>query len=139
MLKTVLLIVGVGFATNVIWENAQAPLYHGYSNFWQHLSICSLSTLGDVLIIFILYAFVVIIRRDKYWVSNIRTSDVLTLFVLGGLVAIGIERWALATDRWEYTTMMPLIPMLQVGLLPVLQMIILPICTFYVVARPSRD
>lgn len=49
-----------------------------------------------------------------------------TLAFVGAASAIGVERWALITNRWTYTTAMPIVPLLGVGLWPTLQMTIIP-------------
>ena len=130
-----LLIAGVSFLLNVAWENLQAPLYQGYSNFWQHFPICSVASLGDVLIILVLYFVLAVINRDMLWIKKISKGDVILIISLGALVAVGIEKWALATLRWQYASAMPLIPYAEVGLLPVLQMIVLPVVTYYISKR----
>lgn len=130
-----MLIAGVSFLLNVAWENLQAPLYQGYSNFWQHFPICSVASLGDVLIILVLYFVLAVINRDMLWIKKISKGDVILIISLGALVAVGIEKWALATLRWQYASAMPLIPYAEVGLLPVLQMIVLPVVTYYISKR----
>lgn len=47
----------------------------------------------------------------------------------GALTAIGLELAAVATGRWTYNELMPLVPVVNVGLWPVLQMGILPVLT----------
>ncbi len=124
--KTLLIVAGISLLLNFVWENLQAPLYQGYSNFWQHLPICSVASLGDVLIIFVLYFLWAIIKKDPLWISKMSKLDVILLITVGALIAVLIEKWALGTARWEYTSTMPLIPYANVGLLPILQMVILP-------------
>lgn len=137
--KTLLIIAGTSLVLNLAWENLQAPLYQGYSNFWQHFPICSIASLGDVLIILVLYFVLAIVNRDILWISKMNRADVVVLIALGVLVAIGIEKWALATLRWQYSSAMPLIPYVKVGLLPVLQMGLLPLITYYVGKRVTRS
>ncbi len=133
--KTVVFLIGISFLLNLAWENLQAPLYQGYSNFWQHLPICSVASLGDVLIILLLYLVLAIINKDILWVAKISKRDVVIVTILGVFVGVGIERWALATLRWQYASTMPLIPYIEVGLLPILQMLALPAYTFYISGR----
>jgi|SRR3989344_1107660 len=120
----------VGLALNFLWENLQAPLYAGYTGFIQHLSICSMATLGDLTIILFMYIYSSLIFKDVLWFQNLSLKSVLSLLIIGVIVGVGIEKWALLTDRWTYGYNMPIIPLLGVGLTPVLQMIILPILTF---------
>lgn len=137
LVRTLLIVVGISFLLNIVWENLQAPLYQGYGNFWQHFSICSISSLGDVLIILILYLVLATINRDMFWIAKMHRTDIVSLIILGALVAIGIENWALNVGRWRYESTMPIIPYIEVGLLPVSQMSLLPFLTYYISKRFS--
>lgn len=135
LIKILLVIAGISLVLNLVWENLQAPLYQGYSSFWQHLPVCSVASLGDVLIILISYFVLAIVNKDMLWITKMSRADVAILIVTGALVAIGIEKWALATGRWQYDSAMPLIPYVEVGFLPVIQMILLPLLTYYISKR----
>ena len=128
--KIIFTVSGIGFLLNAVWENLQAPLYQGYTDFWQHLSICSVASLGDVLLILVIYFILAIINRDVFWVTKMSRVDVILVITLGVLIAVGIEKWALDIGRWQYVSSMPLIPYTNVGLLPILQMAILPWVTY---------
>lgn len=139
LIRTLLIIAGISLVLNLVWENLQAPLYQGYDSFWQHLPICSVASLGDVLIILVLYFVMAVVNKDIHWITKMSKSDVLILIVIGALVAVGIEKWALATERWQYGSAMPLIPYVEVGLLPVIQMSLLPLLAFYISKRFVRS
>lgn len=128
--RALLIISAVGLVLNLLWENAQAPLYEGYAGFIQHLSICSVASLGDVAIIIFLYVLFALVFKDMLWFMNLRWKSIVSLMVIGTIIGIGIEKWALITGRWSYTEGMPIISFFNVGLTPVLQMTILPILTF---------
>jgi hypothetical protein len=70
-----------------------------------------------------------------FWIAKMSRTDVALVIILGVLVAVGVEKWALNTLRWEYASTMPLIPYIKVGLLPILQMTILPWATFRLVRK----
>lgn len=133
--KTILTLSGTSLLLNFVWENLQAPLYQGYSNFWQHLPICSVASFGDVLIILVLYFVLATVNRDMFWIAKMSRVDIVLVITLGALIAVGVEKWALGTARWEYVSTMPLIPYVNVGLLPILQMIILPWTTYRLVRK----
>lgn len=137
--KTLLIIAGISLVPNLIWENLQAPLYQGYSNFWQHFPICSIASLGDVLIILVLYFVLAIVNRNIFWITKMSRADVAIVITLGASVAVGIEKWALVVDRWQYSSAMPLIPYIEVGLLPVLQISLLPLLTYYISRRVASS
>ena len=122
------------YALNLIWETAQGPLYAGHSDFWRSLPMCATASLGDVLIVAGIYAFFAVIYRDTDWLKHLQPKGLLPVALVGGLVGVAVEWWALATERWQYAAM-PLLPFVDVGLLPVLQMTIIPPLLFLGYAR----
>lgn len=133
--KILIAITTVSFFLNLIWENVQAPLYGGYTGFGQHFLICLLGTLGDVVIILLIYSLLALLHRNTLWFKRIKAVDYCILIVLGGSTAVLIEQWALSTGRWHYNQLMPVISFFNVGLLPFLQMLILPPVIFYVLKQ----
>lgn len=133
--KIILILSSIAFVINLIWENAQAPLYAGYTSFGQHFWICLLGTLGDVAIILLLYSVPALLRKNTLWFKHAKILDYCVLIVLGGVVAILIEQWALSTGRWYYNQRMPIILLFKVGLLPFLQMLVLPPVIFYLLKK----
>lgn len=127
-------IASIAFLLNVVWENAQAPLYQGYTNFWQHLSTCSIGALGDVVIILLIYVLIAAIRKNLAWAQSISREDIALSVLFGIAAAVGIEWHALATGSWDYRNVMPIIPLVNVGLLPVVQMALLPAITFKIIS-----
>ena len=125
-------IITLSFFLNLLWENAQAPLYAGYVGFWQHFPACFRGALGDVVITILLFGIFILGSRSGWWIES-RDMWVATLLLVsaGILVAIGIEYGALVTGRWAYAAAMPLFPGTRAGLWPVAQMAILPSVTFY--------
>ena len=135
VVKTFLTVAGTSLLLNLVWENLQAPLYQGYNNFWQHLPICFVASLGDVLIILVLYFVGAIIHRNIFWIAKMSRADVVLVITLGALIAVGIETWALQSGRWQYTSLMPLVSYVKIGLLPVMQLTLLPIPTFSLASK----
>jgi len=117
--KNVLSIAVIGFILQFVWEYSQAPLYSCYIFFYQCLWLCFRATLGDVVITLLLYGVF------------LKTRSKSLILILGFFIAWGIEVLALSSGRWSYNELMPLIPVLKVGLTPVLQMSFLPLLTFY--------
>lgn len=62
----------------------------------------------------------------------------VALGMLGAITAVAVERSALATGRWTYNSLMPILPFVHVGLWPVLQMTLLPILTGWLSDRLRR-
>jgi hypothetical protein len=116
----------IAFLLHVVWENAQAPLYAGYRSFSQHFSLCLIGTLGDVAITLAVLAFMLLIKKELT-----RPADFLALAILGLMIAVLIEQHALLVGKWSYAFVMPLLPVVKVGLAPILQMTLLLPLSFY--------
>lgn len=129
--KLLLLIFVSGFVTNLIWENAQAPLYEGYQNFLQHFPFCFVASIIDGAVILAFYLIISFVRQEILWIKSIRVSDIVILLILGTLTAIAFEKWALQKGTWNYTKSMPLI--FDIGLVPLIQLAALSIISIYVV------
>ncbi len=127
----------VSVLMNLAWETAQAQLYEGYVNFWQHFWVCLPMSFSDMALVFALYLAVATSRREAFWITRATRRGVIVIMTLGILVAWGIEYHALITHRWAYLMAMPLIPILNVGLTPVLQMAVLPILSAHIAYRLS--
>ena len=133
--KPIIFLTLTAFVLHLIWENAQAPLFAGYSSFGQHFLICSLSTIGDVVFTAIVYLGIAMLKNDFGWIVRLRKNDVFVLVVVGFFFALGIEWRALLFGRWGYADTMPIIPYFQVGLTPILQMILLLPLSFYLTKK----
>jgi hypothetical protein len=113
-MKTYLKVSFFAFILNFLWENLHAPLYLHYRGEAITELILVRAALVDA--IFIL-SLVLISRAQK-----ISKRRALFIFLSGLLIAIILEKWALATGRWTYGPSMPLMPWLNVGLTPALQL-----------------
>ena len=127
----------IGFLLNLVWENAQAPLYEGYTNFWSHFMVCFWASLVDAAVVLRLFGLLAIWYKDFYWVKYINWKSAAVLVLLGGGVAIGFEQWAFNNETWSYTDRMPVI-LLDTGLSPLLQMMLLPLLTYFISQRILR-
>lgn len=125
------------FGLNWLWENAQAPLYQGYAGFARDVWMCTIATFGDVAIVAAIWAAVAIAWRDGGWHRRAAAGHYLAALAAGAAVAVAVEYWALATDRWAYDAM-PLVPYARIGLLPILQMLLIPPLVFALMRRCER-
>lgn len=117
----------VAFVLHAVWENAQAPLYAGYQSVFQHFGMCLYSIVVDVLITLIVLAFLWLLTKRLPSTK----SDWFALAIIGFVIAVVIEQNALLLGKWDYTSMMPLVPYTQVGLSPILQMTLLLPLSFF--------
>lgn len=112
---------------HLFWENAQAHLFAGYSSFGQHLPMCFIGTIGDVVITLFVLVFMWLLKKD----TPQTIADFLALAIIGFIVAVAIEQHALLVGKWDYASAMPVIPWIKVGLTPIMQMTILLPSSFY--------
>ncbi len=66
------------------------------------------------------------------WVAYLRHRPLYAL-LFGVIVAITIEFYALQTGRWAYNELMPIVPLLKIGLTPTIQLGLLSYITYKVV------
>lgn len=129
-----LLYFGSSFVLHLLWENIQMPLYQGNLPFLEHFPICLWATAtGDMFFMGVIYLIVATVHRNVWWVQDLEAyahpATWLLPIVIGALLAVSFELWAVyVAHRFAYGSM-PLIPIVQVGLTPVLQMIVVPLVT----------
>jgi hypothetical protein len=131
MRKLLLWIFIAGFITNLIWENAQAPLYEGYEGFSQHFLFCLAASIVDGAVIVGFYLLASLVRGNIFWILNITVKDIGILVMLGIATAIAFEMMALDKEAWNYNENMPLI--LGLGLIPLIQLPALSVISIYLV------
>lgn len=112
---------------NFVWELAQMPLYVEGGSLLKFARHCIVPSLGDGVIVLIIFGVGWWVLRRADWFVRPGTSAYALMLVTGLIIAILIEWIAVyGLGRWSYTTRMPILPGLGVGLSPVLQMLLLP-------------
>ncbi|MFA5987208.1 MAG: hypothetical protein WC797_00970 [Candidatus Paceibacterota bacterium] len=113
-MRRILLIFAIAFILNVVWENFHSFLYDNYKGGEITELILLRAALFDALIILFMALpfFVFSFLQDKF----------LAVIIVGFVLAVFIEWWALDTNRWSYNIYMPIIPFLSVGLTPAIQL-----------------
>jgi len=126
---------------NLIWEVAQISAYDfPESSFATNVLGCVVPTLGDGLMILIIYWIGWLVFREFHWILSPGARGFLLMMVIGLILAVFVEWNALyRTGAWAYSEQMITIPILGVGLLPILQMIVLPPATALLLQRIWRD
>lgn len=133
--RTLAAIFTVAVAFNYAWELAQSPLYTGMEDFRRMLWHCFAASLGDGMLVLLIFALGWAALRRRDWFVRPGGRGYVLMLITGLVIAIGVELVAIyALRRWEYTTQMPLLPGLGVGLLPIAQMLVLPPVILRVVA-----
>jgi hypothetical protein len=121
-MKRSLFVFVFSFVTNLFWENLHASLYLGYKGGFITEWILVRATFWDAVIISgLLFGARFLPRHGRVWF----------IFIGGLAIAIFMERWALATKRWSYTSAMPIIPFIHTGLTPTFQITLLGLVTYF--------
>ncbi len=117
-LKLIFLAIFV-FILNLIWEFLHYKLYIDLTGIPSalHLIIASFT---DLFLVFLIFFTISFFRRSIDWIENPKKLDYLVIFILGILIAMGIEYYSLSSQRWAYTELMPTI--FGIGLSPLVQL-----------------
>ncbi len=128
---------GIAVALNFVWEMAHMPLYENMP--FDELSswlLCLRASLGDGIIVLTIWASGFLLYRERHWLKP-RADRILVLLACGAAIAILIEIHAIRTTRWAYSSYMPIVPGVEVGLSPLVQMLLLPFVSIALGARVS--
>lgn len=131
--RTLWVVFTAAVLINYPWELAQTPLYVGMDDFrlvWWH---CFVASLGDGLIVLLIFAVGWVAFRRRSWFVRPGVRGYLLMLVVGFVVSVAVE-WAATgvAAQWRYAERMPHV--LGVGLVPVAQMMVLPTLIFRVAA-----
>ena len=113
MKKTAIIFL-TAFILNVVWENVHSVLYSNYRGGQITEFVLVRASLFDALLITIIVLPFVYLNKlkDKSWM----------IIVVGIIIAICNEWYGLQTHRWMYNSLMPILPIIKVGLTPTLQL-----------------
>lgn len=126
------------FLLHFAWEMLQGGLFQELREapHWEAVSRCTRATLGDVGITLAVFWGVAGCSGGRQWPQRPRLAQVLGFTGGGLLVTIASERLATQVwDRWSYHALMPVVPLLDVGLTPLLQWTLLPSLIVWFVYR----
>lgn len=129
----------VAVVLNYPWERVQSQLYIGPNGADIAWWLCFVASLVDGLFVLLILGvgWVVFGRSDWYEQAGIR--GYLVMLASGVAISAGLE-WATVhvLRWWTYSTRMPLVPIVNLGLIPLVQMLVLPLLIFRLVAGLSR-
>ena len=136
--RRILAIFGLAVALNYVWELAQTPFYAGVTlpdALWH----CFIASLGDGILVLVIFAAVAYAMRAADWFIRPTSRSYLTMAIAGLALAVVVEWWGLhVAGRWRYSALMPIIPLVEVGVVPILQMLVLPPLIFSIARRWVR-
>jgi len=112
------------------WETAHGPAYVETNlqlaqRVWHCFPMAVLDTAWSGAIVLLAIAAARDLRRPS--------SMWLIAAAAGAVTAVAVERFALETGRWTYNELMPIVPLVNVGLWPLAQMLVLPPLTLHLV------
>ena len=115
------------FVLNWLWEISQVPAYATMAPFSlpETMRIVAVASFVDAAITVGIYALGALATRQARWAMQPNRKHYVVFALSGAAVATIIELRAIATGRWVYADLMPVIPMLGVGLLPFMQLTLL--------------
>jgi hypothetical protein len=138
-LRTIATVFIVAVAVNYPWELAQAPLYEGMSDFSLALWHCFVASLGDGLLVLLIFRAGWAALRRSDWFVNPGRRGYFVMLASGLVIGVVVEWTAIhVMGQWSYAPRMPVIPILGIGLAPVAQMLALPPLIFRAVAVSNR-
>ncbi len=118
---------GTAAILNYPWELSHLLLSGWYDTTWTAVIFASFrAALGDGLLILALYGMGCALFKNKEWILESGLLGYAFLAFSGMAVAVGIEWQTMVWSRWAPNTLMPLVPVVGVGLFPVLQLMVLP-------------
>jgi hypothetical protein len=128
-MKKLITIFFLAFVLNLLWENLHSFLYSNYKGGEITEFILMRASLFDAVVItLILMPFIYLpILKNKNW---------LIMFI-GIVIAVFNEWYGLSTSRWVYSSLMPILPIVNVGLTPTLQLGLLGYLVFKIQAYIS--
>ena len=124
MNKKIVAIFTLALVLNLVWEFSHAVLYVGYKGGEITNYILTRAAFWDAVILTLLS---LIFLKIRYF-----TLRQWLILPIGIAIAYIIEVYALNTGRWEYNQLMPIVPLLKVGLSPLVQLAITGYIAFIV-------
>jgi len=133
------LVSGLAFSLHYPWEYAQCGLFFVHraspADPWSMLLV----TGGDLILTWIAHLVLTALTGRWLWLHEPWTLRVwLALSGAALALSIPIELYALATNRWAYTTINPRLPLIGVSVIPVLQLLLLFPLTFLLARSGQR-
>jgi hypothetical protein len=136
-LRTYPLVIAFG---NLIWETLHLPLYTIWNTgtLREKLFAVVHCTGGDVLIALASLALALVIGADRTWPKR-GWKRVVLLTVCFGVGYTIFSEWLNIVVRasWAYSELMPVIPVVGIGLSPLLEWVVVPLLAFNLARRSA--
>ena len=130
-----------GALLNLPWEFIQVPLYAELAGarHWDAIRLCTRAALGDAVILLVAYWTAAAVAKNRWWFTDWRWLGFCTYLATGLLITLALERLATRSAfpawGWRYSELMPLVPVIGIGLAPLAQWLLLPPLSLWFVRR----
>lgn len=124
----------VSFLLHFVWEMWQIPFFLEMADapHSEVVGLCTKAAVGDAVMATIAYIMGALIARRVNWLLVPKMRPLLMYFATGLVFTVILEyRATEIADRWQYSELMPRLPLLNTGLIPLLQWVLLPLVTLY--------
>lgn len=121
---------------HTFWEGLQSYFYIFPDTIAVYPRVCWLCISGDILIALGSYWLVSLILRTRKWILD-PTFQHMLFFIIAGAGYAMVSEYVHVQVRgtWQYTSAMPVLPYLGVGIMPILQWILMPIILVWMIRR----
>ena len=93
---------------------------------WRSTALmCTAASLGDATVTLGIYLIVALALKRRLWGLGGNWRYYLAAALLGMAVAVAIEKVTVPLGLWSYSSGMPIVPVIEVGLWPMLQLTLL--------------
>lgn len=132
-LSSIRLYFAISAILHLIWEKLQLPLY----TIWSTGSSAEMAfavlhcTTGDLMIASLSLLVALLVVGNRSWPSERFTSVMMTTIIIGIGYTVYSE-WVNTAVRktWQYSNLMPTLPVLGTGLSPFIQWLVVPSIAF---------
>ena len=77
-----------------------------------------------------------LVAGTRFWFIDATRAPIPAWFITGLLVTIALEFYATRVNgRWNYGPLMPVVPVLRIGVAPLLQWLAIPAMLFFLMDR----
>ena len=128
--RYIFIVAILSFLLNFTWELFQLPLYKNSVYDISHIAFCALATVADVIMVLLLYFGLALIFKNPFWIQQLNWQRITLVIFVGGTGAMLSEMRHLKLASWAYAAVMPLLPVVKVGVAPVLQFMLLPLLSY---------
>ena len=107
----------------------QIPFFEGMAEapHWEGVKRCTRATVGDVVIAVMAFSVGSLHARSRQWFVASDRRDVVVFIGVGLVATVVLEKLSTGMlNRWEYGSLMPVVPWIDVGAVPLLQWLVLP-------------